>query len=199
MRTSKAGRWFGGLVALGAVLLCAAVALAHTVTKPTIAGIAALGQRLTASTTISKDGVVVWSWERCSAIGSANCKPIAGATANVYRPVQADVGARLAVRAWPSGEPDVAKRSELTLPVLLVVPTPTPTPTPTPSPVPTPQPTPESGPGPAPEPAPVRPAAAPSAPTGGAGSAGGRRRRCRCWTPSPSCASRARSRRAARA
>ncbi len=68
--------------------------------------------------------------------------------------MQADIGSRLAVRAWPQGEPTAEKRSELTLPVLAVIPTPTPPGEPTPDPEPSPTPDPDPGTPPPADPAP---------------------------------------------
>jgi hypothetical protein len=65
---------------------------------PTISGMAAVGQTLTAAPGTWLPSLVTfsYSWLRCDAIG-AGCTPIAGATDVTYVPVVADRGHRLSV------------------------------------------------------------------------------------------------------
>ena len=73
--------------------------------RPEIAGMAQVGERLTASvgTIADPDGpanpTLTWQWLRVDADGTSNQTAISGATSATYTPVGADAGGKLRVRA----------------------------------------------------------------------------------------------------
>jgi RTX calcium-binding nonapeptide repeat (4 copies)/WD40-like Beta Propeller Repeat len=70
------------------------------ITPPTISGNAVVGETLTASpgTWSGSNPVFTYQWQKCDASGSAaSCSNISSATANVYVPVNEDVGSTLRV------------------------------------------------------------------------------------------------------
>ena len=69
-----------------------------SVTPPTVTGLAAAGQTLTASTGLWKNGSssFAYRWQRCDAAGSG-CTDIAGATAQTYLLLDADEGSTVRV------------------------------------------------------------------------------------------------------
>jgi hypothetical protein len=143
-------------VVTSALLVTAGWAGADDAPKPAIAGLAQVGETLTASADFGTEAptAVAWQWLRCQAKKSTTCGLIGGATTKSYRVAAADVGSRLRVRLTVTGQDGKPKqtRSDPTA-VVTVPPPPPPTPpTPTPTATPTPTPTPDP---PAPEPSPV--------------------------------------------
>ena len=143
------------LVAMGLLILPAA---AHADTKPVITqppaitGTPQVDNELAAGAVWTGDPkpTATWAWQRC-AKATGGCNPIAGASTERYRVVQADVGRFLRVRVKVTNAAgSVTAQSEPTT-VVLAGPTPTPTATPTASPEPTvtPAPTPAAQPAPA--------------------------------------------------
>jgi TusA-related sulfurtransferase len=155
--------WVVALVAAGVVLLATprtapAADVAPQITAgPTIAGLAQVGETLTAHATWtgSPAPTVKWRWARCER-PNASCSAIKGATSDSYRLTAADVGFYVRVVLTVTNAAGSAeKRSETTVAVKpLPAPAPTPVPTPPPAPAPTPPP-----PAPVPTPAPPPPPA----------------------------------------
>jgi hypothetical protein len=140
---------------MGLLILPAA---AHADTKPVITqppaitGTPQVDNELAAGAVWTGDPkpTATWAWQRC-AKATGGCNPIAGASTERYRVVQADVGRFLRVRVKVTNAAgSVTAQSEPTT-VVLAGPTPTPTATPTASPEPTvtPAPTPAAQPAPA--------------------------------------------------
>lgn len=147
--------WVAVLVLL--VLAGADWARADGTPKPVITGTARVGETLAASATLGtvEPARVAWQWLRCEADNAARCKVIAGAAADRYPIVDADLGFRLRVKLEVTGADGTAssERSEAT-DVVKAAPAPAPSPTPSPSPTPTPSPTPSPSPSATPSPSP---------------------------------------------
>ena len=91
------------------------------VTPPTISGTAVVGETLTASTGIwsGSNPVFTYQWQKCDANGTAaSCANIAGATANVYVPVNDDVGSTLRVRVTATNSLGSATKESNPTPVV---------------------------------------------------------------------------------
>jgi hypothetical protein len=147
----------------GSAVAGAAVAQAATPLQmthdPTLSGTAQVGAPLAAvgaQWTGPPDTKVSWHWLRCA---DRRCRLIDGALRSSYKPVPADVGARLL--AWLTLTADDQRADAFTRPSAAVTAAPAATPVPTPTATPAPAPAPAR---PAPPAAPVVPVAAPPAP-----------------------------------
>lgn len=116
----------GQLVALRPSVVSAPLTRPLSISEPTISGLAAEAQTLTANPGLwSSPEAVAYGywWQRCDAVG-AGCVNISGATAQSYRPTAGDVGSMLRVVVTAINSGGVA--SATSAPTAVVSPNPSP-------------------------------------------------------------------------
>jgi hypothetical protein len=106
-------------------------------TEPAISGPPQVGKELVATAAWTGDPrpSAAWAWKRCPRpVGG--CTPIAGATGERYRIVEADIGSFLRVELEVTNSAGSAQARSKPTAAIAPAPAPTPTPTPTPTPAP---------------------------------------------------------------